>query len=217
MQHHLYFLCNKCIDMEQDSINQRLNSVVDTFERGVKAAFARKAGISPQGAQELLAGRKGDPSFKVLVKILESYPTIDANWLVLGRGPMLQEAVPSEAVSTPPAEVRVLSDEQWQQAIPLLVDKLASDPDWQNRMASIHADMRASAEAKIAAEHRIYSVADDYPAGKKSRLSTRLGVTEEQARQLVTSGQIRAKRMDAPTADVYLIPEQAVREYLGEE
>jgi hypothetical protein len=75
--------------MEQGTVNQRLNLLVDTFENGVKAAFARKAGISPQGAQELLAGRKGDPSFKVLVKILESYPTIDANWLVLGRGEML--------------------------------------------------------------------------------------------------------------------------------
>jgi hypothetical protein len=76
--------------MEQSTVNQRLNLIVDTFEKGVKAAFARKAGISPQGAQEILAGRKGDPSFKVLVKILESYPAIDANWLVLGRGEMLR-------------------------------------------------------------------------------------------------------------------------------
>jgi hypothetical protein len=75
--------------MEQSTVNQRLNLLVDTFENGVKAAFARKAGISPQGAQELLAGRKGDPSFKVLVKILESYPTVNANWLVLGIGEML--------------------------------------------------------------------------------------------------------------------------------
>jgi hypothetical protein len=94
--------------MEQQTINQRLNFIVDTFERGVKAAFARKAGISPQGAQELLAGRKGDPSFKVLVKILESYPTVDANWLVLGRGSMTQEGAlvpsPNQATFIPSKE-----------------------------------------------------------------------------------------------------------------
>jgi transcriptional regulator with XRE-family HTH domain len=76
--------------MEQPSVNQRLNLIVDTFEKGKKAAFARKAGISPQGAQELLAGRKGDPSFKVLIKILESYPQIRTDWLVLGKGKMLR-------------------------------------------------------------------------------------------------------------------------------
>lgn len=75
--------------MEQVSINQRLNLIVDTFEKGKKAAFARKVGMSPQGAQELLAGRKGDPSFKVLVKILESYPQVRMEWLILGNGQML--------------------------------------------------------------------------------------------------------------------------------
>jgi transcriptional regulator with XRE-family HTH domain len=89
--------------MEQSTVNQRLNLIVDTFEKGVKAAFARKAGISPQGAQEILAGRKGDPSFKVLVKILESYPVLDANWLVLGRGEMLKEEG-YKSVETPPDE-----------------------------------------------------------------------------------------------------------------
>ena len=82
--------------MEQDSVNQRLNFLVETFEKGKKASFARKIGISPQGVQELLAGRKGDPSFKVLVKILESYPQVCADWLVLGNGPMLKEKQATE-------------------------------------------------------------------------------------------------------------------------
>ena len=77
--------------MEEQSVNQRLNLIVNTFEKGKKAAFARKVGISPQGAQELLAGRKGDPSFKVLLKILESYPQVRTEWLVLGNGEMFTE------------------------------------------------------------------------------------------------------------------------------
>jgi hypothetical protein len=68
--------------MEQQSVNQRLNLIVETFENGKKAAFARKAGISPQGVQELLAGRKGDPSFKVLVgngSMLKDEPIDDSS------------------------------------------------------------------------------------------------------------------------------------------
>ncbi len=79
--------------MEQTSVNQRLNLLVDLFEKGKKAAFARKAGISPQGAQELLAGRKGDPSFKVLIKILEAYPQIRTDWLLFGKDDMLRTEV----------------------------------------------------------------------------------------------------------------------------
>jgi transcriptional regulator with XRE-family HTH domain len=74
----------------QDSVNQRLSFLVDTFEQGKKASFARKAGISPQAAQEILAGRRSEPSFKVLVKILENYPQVCTDWLVLGKGPMLK-------------------------------------------------------------------------------------------------------------------------------
>nr|GFB33861.1 hypothetical protein [Tanacetum cinerariifolium] len=74
----------------QETVNQRLNILVDSFERGKKVAFARKVSISPQAAQEILAGRQSEPSFKVLVRILENYPQVCSDWLVLGRGPMLR-------------------------------------------------------------------------------------------------------------------------------
>jgi hypothetical protein len=75
----------------ETSVTQRLNAIVDTFEKGVKSSFAHRIGISQQGAHDLLGSRKGGPSFKVLTKILESYPQIRIEWLVLGRGPMIQE------------------------------------------------------------------------------------------------------------------------------
>lgn len=79
--------------MEQQTINQRINFLVEHFEKGRKAAFARTAGISPQGLQELLTGRQGDPSFKVLTKILEGYPQVQTDWLVLGKGQMLKDSI----------------------------------------------------------------------------------------------------------------------------
>ncbi|MDO7850408.1 hypothetical protein [Hymenobacter convexus] len=97
--------------MEQETINERLNMIVETFESGVKASFARKVGISPQGAQELLAGRKGDPSFKVFKKVLTTYPQVRMEWLVFGTGKMLdvgQEISPAP-MSPKEAASRALS------------------------------------------------------------------------------------------------------------
>lgn len=94
--------------MEQISVNQRLNLIVDTFEKGKKASFARKVGISPQGVQEMLTGRKGDPSFKVLIKILESYPQVCTEWLVLGLEPMLKLDLVKGQVATQPSPKSVM-------------------------------------------------------------------------------------------------------------
>jgi hypothetical protein len=93
----------------EDSVTQRLNLLVETFEKGVKSSFANRIGISQQGAHDLLGSRKGGPSFKVLTKILENYPQIRMEWLLLGRGPMLQqEGTPTieEAKAELAAEVR---------------------------------------------------------------------------------------------------------------
>lgn len=95
MANHVRYLPNNFKEMTnksiQGSVNQRLNLIVDTFEKGIKSAFAAKIGISAQGVHDLLSGRKGSPSFKVLSSILENYPVLNANWLVMGRGPMLQQ------------------------------------------------------------------------------------------------------------------------------
>jgi hypothetical protein len=77
----------------ETTVTQRLNLMVDAFERGVKSAFAQRIGISQQGAHDLLGSRKGGPSFKVLTKILESYPQIRIEWLLLGEGEMLKDSV----------------------------------------------------------------------------------------------------------------------------
>ena len=75
----------------ENLVNQRLNVLVDTFERGIKSAFAQRIGISQQGAHDLLSGRKGAPSFKVISGVLENYPQVRAEWLILGKGKMLND------------------------------------------------------------------------------------------------------------------------------
>lgn len=88
-QQNLLSAQQKQLSVMEESVNQRLNLLVDKFERGIKSAFAQRIGISQQGAHDLLGGRKGAPSFKVLSAILEKYPQVRAEWLILADGPML--------------------------------------------------------------------------------------------------------------------------------
>ncbi|MGI4738486.1 MAG: hypothetical protein ACRYG7_25235 [Janthinobacterium lividum] len=123
--------------------------IVDIFEKGKKAAFARKAGISPQGAQEILAGRKGDPSFKVLVKILESYPSIDANWLVLGQGSMYRE-VP-DAIPLPGIPPVTLSPQQLEEAMKqIIIDKIGLNDAFERELAESSARSNSIASLDLA-------------------------------------------------------------------
>lgn len=238
--------------MEQDSVNQRLNLIVDTFERGVKAAFARKAGISAQGVQELLAGRKGDPSFKVLVRILENYPTVDANWLVLGRGNMLREEISSNSsaqVMMPQTKdiialVRQAVVEQTekfqanQQVFAaqlneqILRERVEDISGLENeaaicrrgeskkdavRLAEIQRAVELLKTSQVkegeiveAFNYTINGVVDSTkPFG--GSLAKRLGITESEAREVVTSGHISSLHIEGQG---YTITEKAVRRYL---
>lgn len=123
----------------QGSINQRLNFLVDTFEQGKKASFARKAGISPQAAQEILAGRRSEPSFKVLVKILENYPQVCTDWLVLGEGPMLKvDARQDPSMPSTPHEATAL-----QAKAASLMQELSKEQDKCNRLREIESSLDA--------------------------------------------------------------------------
>jgi hypothetical protein len=213
MQHNPHFLYNKRIGMEQESVNQRLNMIVDTFERGVKAAFARKAGISTQGVQELLAGRKGAPSFKVLTKILESYPTVDANWLVLGRGPMLQAQAPITASETVGASTSALSSQQLQEVADRIFRLEMADDSLKT--------IREEARAKVEAEHlqRTYHLGKEATPGLSydDRLTRRLvPFNEKEILTLLKRPEEKGGIRHVKEGDKYLVTEAALREWSGD-
>lgn len=125
--------------LAQKSVNQRLNFLVDTFEQGKKASFARKVGISPQAAQEILAGRRSEPSFKVLVKILESYPQVCTDWLVLGEGPMLKvDARQDPSMSNTPHAATAL-----QNKAASLMQELSKEQEKYDRLKEIESSLDA--------------------------------------------------------------------------
>ncbi|MCP4352613.1 MAG: helix-turn-helix transcriptional regulator [Desulfobacterales bacterium] len=71
-----------------DEITNRLNKLVDEFENGNAAAFARKAKIMSGTLNNYLKGRK--PSVDSLINICNAYK-VDLNWLIIGSDEMLRK------------------------------------------------------------------------------------------------------------------------------
>lgn len=70
--------------MEQkDSIVKRISQIMEKDGHSVNT-FARKLGISWTLAKNIVSG-KNTPSYETLVKILENFEWVDANWLLLGK------------------------------------------------------------------------------------------------------------------------------------
>jgi hypothetical protein len=110
-----------------------METILDRIEQfaenqGVKiGAFEKKIGAS-KGVLSRAIAQKTDIQAKWLVKIVENYPQIDANWLLTGEGSMYRSpAVMNEA---PPPDrdevVRLLREKvaDQQKIIGLLEDKI---------------------------------------------------------------------------------------------
>lgn len=58
---------------------------MDTFEYN-QNSFAKRLGVAPTVIYNLIKGRKNNPSFELINKILLSFDNINAAWLMLGTG-----------------------------------------------------------------------------------------------------------------------------------
>jgi transcriptional regulator with XRE-family HTH domain len=60
-----------------------------TREQLSSARFAEIIGVQPSGISHILSGRN-KPGFDFIQKILENYPSLNAEWLIMGRGSMFK-------------------------------------------------------------------------------------------------------------------------------
>lgn len=73
-----------------DSINERLQAIVDELFEGNKAKFAKTIGIAPTSVSNYLGDkRQSKPSSDLLEKIINSVGNISVHWLLTGEGNML--------------------------------------------------------------------------------------------------------------------------------
>ncbi len=70
-------------------MNTRIKQIMD--HRGLTPSeFADTIGVQRSNITHILHGRN-KPGFQFIVKILESFPEINAKWLITGEGSMLEE------------------------------------------------------------------------------------------------------------------------------
>jgi phage repressor protein C with HTH and peptisase S24 domain len=71
-------------------ISQRINAIMEYFEKGVQRQFARQIGVAPGRVSELFGERKSKPTAEFLRKVASAYPQVHPSWLLLGEGQMLK-------------------------------------------------------------------------------------------------------------------------------
>lgn len=61
-------------------------------ENKSSALFAEEIGVQPSGISHILSGRNR-PSLDFVLKMLETYPHINVNWLLFGKGSMYKPEI----------------------------------------------------------------------------------------------------------------------------
>jgi transcriptional regulator with XRE-family HTH domain len=87
--------------MKNDSLSERLTQIRVTFCDNKTRFFAQKTGINENMLANYCSGSR-TPGKKTLEKILAAFPSINADWLLMGKGQMLSTSTPaSEPTANP--------------------------------------------------------------------------------------------------------------------
>lgn len=71
--------------MSNSTINARLVQAIEVLKLN-NNSFANAIGIHGSTIGNITGGRMGKPSFEILEKIANAFPSLDMNWLVSGKG-----------------------------------------------------------------------------------------------------------------------------------
>ena len=84
----------------QYEIQDRIKEVMAVFYKGNGSEFCRDNDLSQGSMANVVAGRRSNPSFETVKKILSNEENrISADWLILGIGEMQRGSVVSEDVN----------------------------------------------------------------------------------------------------------------------
>lgn len=75
-------------------IIERLQKIIEHENLSV-SAFARKIGVVDQTIRGIVVQKRNKPSFDMLVKILQTFNWLSAEWLIMGKGSM-EKTKPTE-------------------------------------------------------------------------------------------------------------------------
>ena len=72
------------------SVNQRIKILQDSI--GKQRFFSNKIGINEKTLSSLYKEEANYPSFKIIEAVLKGFPSINARWLILGEGEMIESS-----------------------------------------------------------------------------------------------------------------------------
>lgn len=102
------------IHIMEISIGDRINMLIDKFNRGSQKEFAAKVGIGATTLNNIVSGRKSDPSYDVINKILSKYTIVNSDWLITGKGDMLlkneNSSIPYYDVDVTASNIDIFND-----------------------------------------------------------------------------------------------------------
>lgn len=75
-------------------IIERLQKIIEHENLSV-SAFARKIGVVDQTIRGIVVQKRNKPSFDMLVKIIQTFDWLSAEWLIMGKGSM-EKTKPTE-------------------------------------------------------------------------------------------------------------------------
>lgn len=75
-------------------IIERLQKIIEHENLSV-SAFARKIGVVDQTIRGIVVQKRNKPSFDMLVRILQTFDWLSAEWLIMGKGSM-EKTKPTE-------------------------------------------------------------------------------------------------------------------------
>lgn len=112
--------------MERESINDRIRYIIEK-EGHTISSFAKKIGSIDQTIRSLVNNRN-KPSYDVLVKIIESFYWVDANWLVMGEKEKREDDDKKKLYSLIDAQQKTIENQQ--RTIDRLTERLVKElPD----------------------------------------------------------------------------------------
>lgn len=74
-----------------NTVNERLIFLLDELFKGNVSEFARVTGVPQPTLNNIVGNRMSKPSADNLERIINSIESLDANWLITGKGEMLKQ------------------------------------------------------------------------------------------------------------------------------
>lgn len=117
---------------EKETITDRISQIIEKEGHSV-STFAKKLGIPWTTANNIISGRNS-PNYESLVKIIENFAWVDANWLVMGEKNARGDVDKTKLYALIEAQQRTI--EKQQDTIDRLTERLVNDlPDTGKKVA----------------------------------------------------------------------------------